>query len=99
MHTADLVETMLKEFGPLMSGEELRRALGYRTWAAFARAVRMGTIGIPVFEIPNRRGRFALTIDVAKWLIALRGEIFTPMPSQSETDRQGEKYELSTTPK
>lgn len=84
MHTANLAETMLKEFGPLMGGEELRRALGYRTGAAFARAVRMGTIGIPLFEIPNRRGRFALTIDVAKWLIALRGEMPTPLASQSK---------------
>lgn len=84
MHTANLAETMLKEFGPLMGGEELRRALGYRTGAAFARAVRMGTIGIPVFEIPKRRGRFALTNDVAKWLIALRGEMSTPLPSQSK---------------
>lgn len=86
MHTGNLAETMLKEFGPLMGGEELRRALGYRTWAAFARAVRTDTIGIPVFEIPKRRGRFALTIDVATWLIALRGETSTPLLSQSETE-------------
>lgn len=68
----NLTESMLKEFGPLMGGEDLRRALGYRTWAAFARAVRTATIGIPVFEIPHRRGRFALTIDVARWLDQLR---------------------------
>lgn len=65
---------MLKEFGPLMGGEELRRALGYRTWAAFARAVRVNAVGIPVFEIPSRRGRFALTTDVAQWLVTMRGE-------------------------
>lgn len=72
MQTGDLAEAMLREFGPLMGGEELRRALGYRTWAAFARAVRTNAAGIPVFEIPNRRGRFALTTDVAQWLISLR---------------------------
>lgn len=70
---------MLKEFGPLMGGEELRRALGYRSWAAFARAVRTNTVGIRIFEIPNRRGRFALTSDVAEWLIALRTR--EPVPS------------------
>lgn len=72
MQTYDLTERMLKEFGPLMGGEELRRALGYRTAPAFARAVRMNAVGIPVFEIPNRRGKFALTVDVATWLAALR---------------------------
>lgn len=73
MQGTNLEKTMLKEFGPLMGGEDLRRALGYRTWAAFARAVRMDGIGIRVFEIPNRRGRFALTADVSAWLLALRG--------------------------
>lgn len=68
----DLKEKMLKEFGPLMGGEPLRRALGFKTWAAFARAVRSSAAGIPVFEIPSRRGRFALTTDVAEWLIGLR---------------------------
>lgn len=74
MHSGNLAEAMLKEFGPLMGGEDLRRALGYQTWAAFARAVRTGVIGVPVFEIPHRRGRFALTTDVANWLIQLKRE-------------------------
>ena len=68
----DLANTMLKEFGPLMGGPSLWRALGYRTWTAFARAVRMGVVGVPVFEIPSRRGKFALTADVARWLLELR---------------------------
>ncbi len=68
----DLTKKMLKEFGPLMGGEDLRRALGYRTAPAFARAVRLQTLGVHVFEIPGRRGRFALTADVAAWLAILR---------------------------
>lgn len=72
MQPDELTQEMLKEFGPLMGGEALRRALGFNTWAAFARAVRTASVGIPVFEIPSRRGRFALTIDVARWLVALR---------------------------
>lgn len=78
MQKENLTETMLKEFGPLMGGENLRRALGYRTWAAFARAVRTVTVGIPVFEIPHRRGRFALTTDVARWLDQLRANSISP---------------------
>jgi hypothetical protein len=72
MQNSNLTERMLKEFGPLMGGEELRRALGYRTGPAFSRAVRLNAVGLLVFEIPNRRGKFALTIDVATWLAAQR---------------------------
>lgn len=68
----DLKESLLKEFGPLMGGEDLRRALGYRTAPAFARAVRMNAVGVQVFEIPGRRGKFAMTSDVAAWLTSLR---------------------------
>jgi hypothetical protein len=30
------------------------------------------TLPVLVFEIENRRGRFALTIDVARWLVQER---------------------------
>jgi len=68
----DPTEKMLKEFGPLMGGEDLRRALGYRSAPAFARAARLNVLGIAVFEIPGRRGKFAMTEDVATWLKGLR---------------------------
>lgn len=74
MSKHDLTEQLLKEFGPLMGGEDLRRALGYKTEPAFARAVRMDTVGIRTFNIPNRRGKFAFTTDVAAWLVMLRQE-------------------------
>jgi len=61
MQKSELKETMLKEFGHLMGGEDLRRALGYRTWSAFARATRINALGLAVFEIPGLRGKFALT--------------------------------------
>ncbi len=65
-------DIMLKEYGPLMGGEDLRRALGYRTWSAFARAVRSESLGVSVFDIPGRRGKFALTREVASWLTRVR---------------------------
>ena len=73
-----LKEQMLTEYGPLMGGEDLRRALGYRTWSAFARAARLGGLGVAVFEIPGRRGKFALTSEVAEWLIRMRQELPKP---------------------
>lgn len=75
---------MLQEYGPLMGGEDLRRALGYRTWSAFARAVRAEALLVKVFEIPGRRGRFALTQEVAEWLVQLRDQ---------KTDRSEAKKE------
>ena len=71
MPVDDLAEKLHKEFGPLMGGEDLRRALGYRSTPAFARAVRLNTVGVTVFEIPGRRGKFAMTADVAAWLKTL----------------------------
>lgn len=72
MKKLELIETMLKEFGPLMGGEDLRSALGYRTWSAFARANRIAALGIAIFEIPGRRGKFALTVEVGDWLMKMR---------------------------
>jgi len=51
----------------------------------------MGGIGIRVFEIPNRRGRFALTADVAEWLLELRGSdeiVATAVPEIPTTERR-----------
>lgn len=79
MQTENFEEILMKEYGPLMGGENLRRALGYRTWSAFARAVRMGGLGVAVFEIAGRRGKFAFTRDVAKWLQSV---------GASQSDRQ-----------
>lgn len=79
MQTENFEEILMKEYGPLMGGEDLRRALGYRTWSAFARAVRMGGLGVAVFEIAGRRGKFAFTRDVAKWLQSV---------GTSQSDRQ-----------
>lgn len=67
-----LMQSLQKEYGPLIGGKDLWRALGYKTWAAFAKAARNGTLGIAVFSLPGRRGRFALTADLAEWLISSR---------------------------
>lgn len=72
VNTDTLRSALAKEYGPMMGGEDLRRALGFKTAASFARAVREKTLGLPVFNIAGRRGKFALTSDVATWLAALR---------------------------
>lgn len=68
----DLMNAMMERYGPLLGGEQLWRALGYQTWAAFARAARNGSLGVKVFSVPGRKGRFALTADVATWISGLK---------------------------
>lgn len=67
-----LRETLLRLHGPLLGGEPLVSALGHRSAASLRQARRRGQIGVPLFTIPNRRGWFALTQDVADWLAEMR---------------------------
>jgi hypothetical protein len=63
---------LLKEYGPMLSGAPLRNALGYKTADAFRQAFCRGTLPVPVFPIKRRRGKYALSKDVALWLAELR---------------------------
>ena len=66
------VRQLLREFlclyGPVMGGEELRRALGYPSAAAFRQAQVRKTVPVPLFSIEHRRGKFAWTKEVVAWL-------------------------------
>jgi hypothetical protein len=53
---------------PLISGDDLRRALGYTSMAAMKQAITRGHCPVPLFSIKHRRGKFALICDIAKWL-------------------------------
>lgn len=64
----DLLQWLLDKHGPLMGGDALYAALGFRTYAAFHRARLNGDVDVHVFPISGRRGVFALTTDVAAWL-------------------------------
>lgn len=63
---------LLEKHGQLLGGKDLQRALGYRSGDAFRQAVCRNTVPIHTFEIENRRGRFALACDIAKWLAKQR---------------------------
>ena len=70
---------LFDEHGPMMFGAALHQALGYRSGDAFRQAASRGKVPVYVFPIKNRRGKFALTKDVAQWLASQR--------YQNETDR------------
>jgi hypothetical protein len=67
-----LERDLIQLHGPMMTGESLRIALGYPSNDAFRQAISRKTIPIPVFDIEKRRGKFALTKDVAAWVAAQR---------------------------
>lgn len=67
-----LEHDLFEKHGPMMTGESLRIALGYPSGHAFRQAVVRKTTPIPLFSIEKRRGKFALTREVAAWLAAQR---------------------------
>lgn len=70
--TNDLFHELLTLHGPMMTGTSLYRALGYHTSDSFRQAIYKQTLPIAVFSIPKRRGKFALTKDVATWIALQR---------------------------
>lgn len=64
----ELNDELVRRYGLLMSSSALAKELGYPSANAYCQAVVRGTLPVPLFQIPNRRGRFALARDVAIWL-------------------------------
>ena len=64
-----LEKDLLQLYGsPLITGEDLQKAMGYRTIDALRQAILRKTIPVDVFTIKNRRGKYALIKDIACWL-------------------------------
>jgi len=63
-----LYEDLLTSHGLILGGRDLAQAMGYRSLAAFRQARRRGQVEVSLFTLPNRRGVFALGLDVARWL-------------------------------
>ena len=68
----NLTRILSSQHGPLLGGDELVRVLGYRTSAALRQAHKRGQISVPVFRLPDRRGYYALTYEVAAWIAEAR---------------------------
>ena len=65
---AEIRMDLIRVFGPIIGGVDLSKSLGYRSLDAMRQAICRKTIPIPVFEIKKRKGKFALTQDVARWI-------------------------------
>lgn len=80
-----ILHDLSKRYGEVIGGALLSKVLGYPTMAAMKVALGRKTLSIPTFFIPGRRGRFALTSEVATWLAehrATAGQIPIPTPNQ-----------------
>lgn len=71
----DLESEMLLLYGPVMNGRDLQRSLGFSSKEAFRQAVVRDNLKVPVFSIEHRRGKFALTKEVAQFLAERRMRI------------------------
>lgn len=68
-HSAqDYLEHLTKIYGPLLASRDLWKILGFASPAAYRQSRTRGQLPITEFKIEGRRGKFALTLDVANWL-------------------------------
>lgn len=78
-----LVEDRLwAEYGPLLDSRALCRVLHFRTANALNVAYLQGRLPFTVFNIEGRRGLFAQTLDVARWMEMSSGR--SPEPGERE---------------
>ena len=69
----ELFTILFKEHGPLISGADLWRIMGFKSADAFRQAKAQNRLEVSVFSVANRRGTFAYTMDVWVWLTNLSG--------------------------
>lgn len=81
------VEFDLDHYGPLVGGPELERLLGFTSSAAFRQAAYRDRLPVKVFSLPDRRGKFAFTSDIAEWLLELRMRVGGADVSPIVTDK------------
>ena len=70
----ELENDLVERYGLLVGGGALFRVLGYSSFEAMRQAVSRKTAPIPIFSIPKRRGKFALSKDISLWLAKQRFE-------------------------
>ena len=75
---AELRATLVATYGAVVGGKELARALGFRTQSAFRKALNRGALSVQLFQMPGRRGRFALCTELATWLWNQRQDSYLP---------------------
>ena len=70
-----LADELLTKHGPLVTGEDLWRTIGFTNARAFRQAKAQDRLDITVLTLPNRKGNYAFTKHVADWLRKLSEEV------------------------
>ena len=81
--TFDFSSVLFDKYGPLIGGSDLVKILGYRTSSAFKKSVRESRVGIQIFDITGRKGKFAYSAEVAIWLSQLSSNITIEIKKES----------------
>ena len=66
--TNELEDDLVEHFGTILGSNALSKALGYSSVDALRQSIARATVPVPVFKLPNRKGYFAFSKDVAIWL-------------------------------
>lgn len=91
----EIEQGLYERHGPMLGGAALYRALGFPTAAAMRQAVSRGRVPVPLILIENRRGRFALTRDVAIWLAACRARgLKQPIATEPPASRSTKEHDM-----
>lgn len=91
---SEMRRELLAQYGPLLGGSALHQALGFSSAASMRQAALRNQVGVRLFSINNRRGKFALTADVARWL----AECAESMSDTAERGRQADQTQTMTPP-
>jgi hypothetical protein len=65
---------LMEQYGPLLTGDDLRRALGYISKDAFRQSMVRNTVPVKLFSLEHKKGKYAFTKDVAYYLASVRVE-------------------------
>ncbi len=67
-HYQSILKELRARHGFVVPGAALRSILGFKTTYGWIRALKEGRVGVRTFNLEGRRGRFALSEDVARFL-------------------------------
>lgn len=81
-----MVDELVRRHGWLIGSAALVKALAFPSPAAFRQAIHRGKLPVRVFRIPGRKGQFALTTEVAAWLLSVAALHPTPQEDAMPDD-------------
>ena len=71
----NLLDELIQKHGMLIGGIPLSQLLGFPSMAAFRKGLERGVVEVPVITFENRRGKFALAVDISQWLTENRYKV------------------------